>query len=127
MHSDPASYELGSGMRAAAIANLFLGAANNGGLNSFLTSNYDLDVEEVLDALTALGAAKAARQLDAILSGLGSRLPASTQDERWSILEERWQEDLDEYDVLSKDADAELMAVLETHVAANQAFYSRLD
>lgn len=127
MHSDPASYERGSRMRAAAIANLFLGGANNGGLNSFLTSTYDLDGEEVLDALTALGAGKAARQLDAILTGLGSRLPASTQDERWGLLEERWRDALDEYDVLSKDADAELMAVLETHVAANEAFYSRLD
>lgn len=127
MHSDPASYERGSNKRAAAIANMFLGSANNGGLNSFLTSAHDLDAEEVLNALTALGAGQAARQLDAVLTGLGTRLPASTQDERWRLLEERWEEALDDHDVLSSDADAELMAALEAHVAANEAFYSRLD
>ena len=127
MHSAPASYERGSSKRAAAIANLFLGGANNGGLNSFLTSTPELDAEEVLDALTALGAGKAARQLDAILTGMGTRLPASSEEERWRLLEERWHEGLDQHDVLTSDADAELMAVLENHVAANEAFYSRLD
>jgi len=127
MHSDPAPYERGSSKRAAAIANMFLGGANNGGLNSFLTSTYDLDAEEVVDALTALGAGKAARQLDAVLTGLGTRLPASTEDERWRLLEERWHDALDDFDILSRDADAELMAVLEAHVAVNEAFYSRLD
>jgi hypothetical protein len=42
-------------------------------------------------------------------------------------LEKHWGDDLDEHDVLTSEADAELMAVLEAHVAANEAFYSRLD
>jgi len=34
---------------------------------------------------------------------------------------------LDEYDVLSEEADSELLAVLESYVAANEDFYSHLD
>jgi hypothetical protein len=127
MHSPHASYEHGSSKRAAAIASLFMGCTNSGGLNSFLTSTYDLDAAEVLDALTALGAAKAAHQLERVLQGLGTSLPATSQDDRWERLEKHWGDDLDEYDVLTSEADAELMAVLEAHVAANEAFYSRLD
>ena len=126
MHSSPQAYERGSAKRAAAIANLFMGCANNGGLNAFLTSTHDLDADEVLDALTALGAGKAAHQLEAVLRGLGTSLPASTHDERWTRLEERWHDGLDQQDVLAADADAELIAILEAHVGANEQFYSHL-
>lgn len=78
MHSDPASCEYGTSKRAAAIANIFMGAANNGGLNSFLTASHDLDATEVLDALTALGAAQAAHQFDLVLQEIGISLPASS-------------------------------------------------
>jgi hypothetical protein len=67
MHSAFASYEHGSSKRAAAIFSLFMGCANNGGLNPFLTSTYDLDAAELLDALTAVGTAKAAHQLEGVL------------------------------------------------------------
>ena len=127
MHSSPNSYEPGNSNRSAAIANLFMGGANNGGLNSFLTSTYELDADEVLDALTALGAKKAAHQLAAVLRGLGTPLPASSQDERWTRLDEQWHDALDQHDVLTADADAELVAVLEAHVAANEQFYSKLN
>lgn len=127
MQSSPASYELGSSKRAAAVANLFMAGANNGGLNSFLTSTHYLDAIEVVDALTALGARKAAHQLQIVLQGLGAPLPASTEDERWHRLEVQWHDGLDEYDVLTEEADSELMTVLGSHVAANEAFYSRLD
>ncbi len=127
MRSSAASYEPGSSKRAAAIANLFMGAANNGGLNSFLTSTYDLDSSEVVSALTELGASKAAHQLGIVLQGLGAPLPISTQDERWDLLEKQWHDDLDELDVLTEEADSELMAVLERHVAANEDFYRHLD
>lgn len=127
MNGNPASYEPGSDKRAAAIANLFMGGANNGGLNSFLTSAHDFDASEVLDALTDLGASAAAHQLKVLLQGLGVSLPVSAQDERWSLLEKQWHDGLDECDVLSEEADGELMAVLENHVAANEDFYSRLD
>jgi len=127
MRSSATSYEPGSSKRAAAIANLFMGAANNGGLNSFLTSTYDLDSSEVVGALTDLGASKAAHQLEIVLQGLGAPLPVSTQDERWNLLEEKWHDDMDELDVLTEEADSELMAVLEMHVAANEDFYRHLD
>jgi len=127
VNSSPASYEPGSSKRAAAIANLFMGGANNGGLNSFLTSTHDLDAREILGALTDLGANAAAHQLKVVLQGLGVPLPASTQDQRWNLLEKQWHDGLDECDVLSEEADSELLAVLESHVAANEDFYSRLD
>lgn len=126
MHSDPAAYERGSIERAAALANLFMGSANSGGLNSFLTSRHDLDAEEVLDALRLLGAEKSAQQFEPLLYGIGTRLSASIEDERWRILEEQGHDDLDELDTLTCAADEELLALLQTHGAANEAFYSRL-
>lgn len=124
--SDVASYEPRSNKRAAAIANLFMGLANDGGLNSFLTATYDLDASEVVSALEDLGASKAAHQLEIVLQGLGTPLLTSTQDARWKLLEQQWHDGLDEYDVLTEDADSELVAVLERHVAANEDFYNRL-
>ena len=126
MRSNAASYEPRSSKHAAAIAGLFMGEANNGGLNSFLTASHDLDANEVVGVLMDLGASKAARQLEIVLQGLGAPLPASTQAERWSFLEEQWHDGLDEYDVLTEEADSELVAVLERHVAANEDFYNRL-
>jgi len=85
-----------------------------------------LDAREVVGALTDLGASKAAHQLGVVLRGLGVPMPTSTQDERRSLLEKRWHDSLDEFDVLSGEADSELLAVLQSHVAANKDFYSRL-
>jgi hypothetical protein len=119
----PASQERGSNKRAAAIANLFMGLANNGGLNAFLTSSHDLEADEVLDALTSLGATDAASQLDAVLEGLGAALPASSAEDRWRRLDEHWTDDLDQYDVLTNAADEQLRIILERHVAANEDFY----
>jgi hypothetical protein len=82
MRSDPSSHEQGSRKRAAAIACLYMGLANNGGLNSFLTSTCDLDASEVVDALTVVGAHLAARQLDRVVQGLGKPLRRSSQEER---------------------------------------------
>lgn len=127
MESDPAFYERGSSKRAAALASLFMGGANNGGLNSFLTSSHGLDASEVVDALTALGARKAAHQLRIVLQGLGTALPASSQEDRWARLDKHWHQDLDKYDILNREADEELLAALENHVAANDAFYGHLD
>lgn len=127
IRSSAASYEPGSAKRAAAIASLFMGAANNGGLNSFLTSTYDLDASEVVGALREVGASAAAHQLENILQSLGTPLPASTQDKRWKLLEEQWRDGLDQYDALTEEANSELMAVLERHVAANEDFYRHLD
>ena len=127
MRSDPVSYERRSNMRDAAIANMFMGGANNGGLNSFLTSSYDLDAHEVHRALTAVGAHKAARQLQTVLDGLNAELPVSSQEGRWRALDEQWHNELDQFDVLSGEANDELMAALRRHVAENEAFYSQLE
>ncbi|WP_420606146.1 DMP19 family protein [Novosphingopyxis sp.] len=126
MLSDWQSYEAGSSKRAAGIASLFMGLANNGGLNSFLTSTYDLDAEEVLSALLSVGAVKALSQLQAILQGLGTALPVSSQSERWDALDLYWTDPLDEFETLSLEADDELMAVLTRHVQEHEAFYSGL-
>ena len=127
MRSEPASYEYGSSKRAAALASLFMGLANNGGLNHFLTSSYDFDATEILDALNHLGATKAGHQLEQILQELGDPLPASSQMERWERMERDWSDELEKYDVLLTEADTELLHALEKHVAANKEFYVRLD
>lgn len=126
MLSEWHSHEAGSSKRAAAIASLFMSLANNGGLNSFLTSTHDLDAQEVLDALSSVHASKAASQLQSVLDGLGTALPASSQDERWNALDQFWTGSLDEFDTLSSEADDELMSVLSQHVQEHEAFYFAL-
>ncbi len=127
MLSGPGDHEWGSPRRAAAIASLFMAGANNGGLNSFLTCTFDLHSDEVVSALGAVGAIKAERQLERVLRHIGCELPVMTQSERWDILAERWPDDLDaDDDCLSEEADRELMAVLEQHVAANEEYYASL-
>lgn len=126
MLSNPEMYGRGSSLRNAAIAALFMGMANNGGLNSFLTCAYDLDAQEVLEALGAVGASKAATQLETIMLGLGISLPASSQEERWNLLDINWTDELDNFDLLRPAADEELLATLERHVFDNEAYYRGL-
>jgi len=123
MHADPNAFEEGDNRRAAAIACIYMGAVNNGGLNSFLTSSYDLDAREVLTALEKLGANTAAKQLRHVLEQLGEALPAMTQNERWERLEALWIDELDAFDVLTEDADRDLIAALEKHVGEYPVFY----
>lgn len=126
MLSDPNAPGLDGAKRSAAIANLYMGGANNGGINAFLTSQYQFGSEEVLKALQDLGATKAAQQLAEVLTALGQPLPPATADERWDALERLWTEALDDLDVLTEVADAELMRVLESHVSANASYYAGL-
>lgn len=127
VNCEPRDHEWGSPRRAAAITCLFMSGANNGGLNSFLTSSWDLDASEVVRALGAVGAITAERQLERVLRQIGCALPVMTQSERWDILDERWPDDLDpEDDCLSEEADRELMAVLERHVAEHEDYYASL-
>jgi len=125
--SDPSVLEIGSDMRAAALASLFLSGANNGGLNSFLTASFEYDPIEVHSALASVGAPKAAQQLGKILDRLDSPLQPSTQEMRWDQLDRLWTADLDQYDVLSEEADNELMRALARHVSINEAYYLGLD
>jgi hypothetical protein len=119
-------YEPGSIKRAASISALYMGLANNGGLNSFLTSSYDLDAQEVAASLFSIGALTAGKQLEQVLQGLAVPLPIMSQSERWDALELNWTDPLDQFDVLSSEADDELMAVLSRHVDENEEFYSTL-
>src|SRR5258706_102905 len=126
LRSDPTSAPPDRSKRAAAVAALYMGAANNGGINSFLTSTYELASQEVLDALVEMGATVAARELEAILKALGEPLLASSAEVRWDALGRLWKPELNDLDVLSYEADAELMRVLEQHVQANEAYYAAL-
>lgn len=123
MNAYPIVYEKGDERRAAAITSIYMGGANNGGLNSFLTSSWDLDAVEVLSALEVLGAAIAAEQLRKILEKLGDPLPATSQDERWDRLDDLWTDELDALDVLSEEADKDLVTALEKHVARHSEHY----
>lgn len=126
MRSDPKAYEIGSSRRSAGLACIYMSAANNGGINSFLTSSHEYDASEVLAALVTIGALTAAREFEQILFKLGTPLPASSQDARWNLLERCWSDALDDHDTLTGEADRELMNVLERHVYENEAFYSAL-
>ncbi|MDH7973361.1 DUF4375 domain-containing protein [Sphingomonas sp. AR_OL41] len=126
MLSDPDASGADGAKRSAAIAKLYMGGANNGGINAFLTSQPQIGSEEVLKALQDVGATKAAQQLAEVLTALGQPLLPATSEERWDTLEQRWTEALDSLDVLSEAADAELMRVLERHVSANASYYAGL-
>lgn len=124
MNSRPASYTEGSGKRSAAIANLYMGLTNNGGINSFLTCSYDIDASEVLQSLIAVGALKAANDFERVLRQLGTPVPVSSQNERFWLLDQFWpDEELDDFDSLTAEANEELMRVLERHVAEHEEFY----
>lgn len=126
MRSDPMAVDVDGPKRAAALANMYMGLANSGGINAFLTASYDVAAQDVLDALNDVGATLAAEQLARILTSLGAPLPISSQDERWQILDRRWTSAMNEHDVLTTEADAELQRVLERHVSGNEAFYLTL-
>ncbi|MCA0964901.1 DMP19 family protein [Salipiger bermudensis] len=118
------TYRDGTGeRRAAAIAAVYMGGANRGGINSFLTDSPDLAAQDVLDALETLGATVAAGQLRTILDELGDPLPAATPEERWDQLETLWTDNLDVFDVLTEAADKDLLAALERHVERNLDYY----
>lgn len=123
MRSNPGLFEKGDERRAAAIANRYMGGVNGGGMNSFLTYSYDLDVGEVVNSLKALGANVAAGQLESVLNTLGNAMPAMSENERWLLLEESWTEALDELDMLSDEAESDLMTALERHVTEYQDYY----
>lgn len=129
MNTDSSKYGVGSMKRAAAIANLYWGLANNGGINSFLTSSYDLDASEVLASLETIGATQAAQQFRKVLDKLDSPLPASSHATRWDQLDSLWNDELDDiegFDVLSSEADSELAQKLEHHVSEYNDFYLSL-
>ena len=126
MSADPELFEVGDERRNAAIACLYMGGANNGGLNAFLTNYSDLDAQEVLQSLEKVGANPAADQLREVLAKLGEPLPTATQDERWDNLERLWTDELDEIDVLTTEADESLVAALEAHVSKHLEYYLKL-
>jgi hypothetical protein len=126
MCSQPSDYQAGSNKRSAAIASLYMGLANNGGINSFLTCSYELDAAEALEALVSVGAFKAAQELSLVLRGLGAPVPSSSQEARFRLLEQHWSDTLDEHDYLSADANEELLRALQRHVQQHEAFYIAL-
>ncbi len=123
MSADPEVFEVGDERRNAAIACLYMGGANNGGLNAFLTNYSDLDAQEVLQSLEQVDAHPAADQLREVLAKLGEPLPSATQDERWGQLERLWTDELDDMDVLTPEADESLVAALEAHVSKHLEYY----
>ncbi len=124
-NADPSAFERNDMRRAAAIACRFMGSASNGGLNGFLTVAHDLDASEVLASIEGIGAHFAAAEFQVVLDGLGGSLPAATQDERWDQLDELWTDQLDEFDILTVEADRDLVVALEKHVEEFSSYYLR--
>lgn len=123
MNSQPADHDKASSKYAAALAKTYMNGANSGGINSFLTNYWEQSGAETLSALKAIGASAAAEQFDKVLIGLGVPVPASTQGDRWELLEKYWLEDLIAHDTLTDEADKELTRLLEQHVEENKVFY----
>ncbi len=123
MNADPSVFEHNDKRRAAAIACIYMSLANNGGINNFLTSAYDLDSNEILASLEDIGANLAANELRNLLNRLGKSLPASTESERWDCLDELWTDQLDEFDMLTTESDQDLMVALEKHVKEYANYY----
>jgi hypothetical protein len=126
MCSQPSDYEPGSSKRSAAIAKVYMGQANRGGINSFLTNNNELDAAEVLEALVSVDASVAAEQFNLILRGLGVPVPSASEEARWNLLDRYWTDALNEHDILSEKSDSDLMRALEAHVRQHEAFYLTL-
>ena len=126
MYSDPSDHVLKSEYRAAAIASQYMALANNGGINSYLTSTSELGGCETVQALECLGAGRAAKELDFVLQQLDVVLTPSSQEERWRVLDVYWPETLGELDLLSSEANTELLAKLALHVMEHEAFYLNL-
>lgn len=124
--SEASAYERGSIQWAAATAKRYMGSVNNDGLNSFLSQSWDLDPQDVVDALQAIGAQAVAKQLEYVLLRLGVRLTVSSQQERWDVVGFCWKDELDPIDCFSNEADVELMSALEAHVASEEDFYIEL-
>jgi hypothetical protein len=125
-NSKPGAYDKGTLRWAAALAARFMGGACNGGLNSFLTHSPEIDPQDVLQALRAIGAHATAQQLDHVLSGIGVALPAASEQERWDALARYWVDELDVYDCLSDEADADLIDALSAHVRGEESYYLSL-
>ncbi len=126
LESDPMTLPRGSSYRAASLAALYMGLANSGGINSFLTCTAELDAEEFVLALEQIGASTAASELKKIVSGIGVPILKSSREERWELLDRHWPSELNELDFLSEEADSELLEVLAAHVAANEEYYLKL-
>jgi hypothetical protein len=123
MNADPTKFPQGDIKRSAAIASIYMGIANNGGINHYLTYSHALDGDETYDALIALAANIAASEFSIVLEKLGEPLKATSQDARWDTIERLWTEELDAMDVRTKDADKDIVRALNKHINEHGAFY----
>ena len=87
MGSQPDDYPAGSDKRAATIAKNYMNGSLGGGINLFLTNNWELGGDEVLKSLQHVGAAAATKQFSEVLTRIGQPILPSTQEQRWDLLE----------------------------------------
>jgi len=92
-------------------------------LNSFLTDSYELSTKDVRHALVQIEAHVAAVDLGQLIEKLGGDLPISDQQTRWSLIEQVWTDDCNEFDTFSDSAETDIVAALEKHVEENLQFY----
>ena len=126
MKSGLEDHPAGSEKRAAAVVAQFWAAANNGGFYSALDCTPQVAADEILSALSKMGATSAADQLRAVLMAIGIPLPEMSSEQRSSALLENWPESLDDSDVLSGESDKQIQDVLERHVTLHEADYLAL-
>lgn len=123
MKSGPEDHPPGSEKRAAALAALFWSVASNGGIHNMLDATHQYAADEIVSALSSMGATRAVDQLRGVLAAIGVPLQEMSSEQRFHTLSEYWPDTLDEFDALSNEADVELQKVLERHVALYEADY----
>jgi hypothetical protein len=123
MNADPSKFPQGDIKRSAAIASIYMGIANNGGINHYLTFSYALDGIETYNALIQLGANTAAKEFKTVLEQLGDPMKSTSQDNRWNLMEKLWTEKFDALDLLTVEADQDIVSALTKHIQEHGAFY----
>ena len=78
MNADPTKFSQGDIKRSSAIASIYMGIANNGSINHYLTYSHALNGGETYDALIDLGANIAASEFRIVLEKLGEPLKATS-------------------------------------------------
>ena len=100
------------------------------GQNGFALSLLGFDAEFDYAAITKDSHGRrvfpANPEFSLVLRGLGVPVPPSSEEARFRLLERHWSDALDEHDVLSAQADEELLRALQRHVRQNDAFYAAL-
>ena len=123
VQSEPDDYAPGDIRRDAAIAGYFSGVNGNGGPVHSLDVMSEFSGDEIVASLRAVGAVRAASEMDALLGALGEPLPKADNCERKQAVARLVTEEIELEFPFSEEAEQELDLALEAHVRAHSDHY----